>query len=226
MGFKSGRWPDWVNCLRNRNTGFTPIELLQIHDKKVNARVCPQCHVGLLEPHKENRNWHKCCICAFSKTFNEPPILYKQGKELMSVLEQATQFVSGFEGLRLHPYQNPGDRPTIGFGTTFYENGSPVTLSDPAVTAQRAEQLLEYFVNKALLKVQSLVTVPLTDNQLIALTDFQYNTGALHGSTLLAKINASDPTAADEFDKWVHEGTLVLRALVARRGQEKVLFLS
>lgn len=34
-----------------------------------------------------------------------------------------------------------GDVPTIGYGSTRYEDGTPVTLNDPPITPQRAEQL-------------------------------------------------------------------------------------
>lgn len=34
-----------------------------------------------------------------------------------------------------------GDVPTIGHGSTRYEDGTPVRMSDPAITRQRAEQL-------------------------------------------------------------------------------------
>lgn len=34
-----------------------------------------------------------------------------------------------------------GDRPTIGHGSTFYENGDPVKMTDPPITRERAEQL-------------------------------------------------------------------------------------
>lgn len=41
-----------------------------------------------------------------------------------------------------HPYvPTAGDVPTIGHGSTRYEDGTPVRLSDPPITRQRAEQL-------------------------------------------------------------------------------------
>lgn len=46
------------------------------------------------------------------------------------------------EGYSPVPYiPTKGDLPTIGHGSTRYEDGSPVTLTDPAITRQRAEQL-------------------------------------------------------------------------------------
>lgn len=41
-----------------------------------------------------------------------------------------------------HPYvPTAGDVPTIGHGSTRYEDGTPVRLSDPPITRQRAQQL-------------------------------------------------------------------------------------
>lgn len=48
----------------------------------------------------------------------------------------------GGEGLSLVPYvPTRGDVPTIGHGSTRYENGTPVRLSDPPITRERALQL-------------------------------------------------------------------------------------
>lgn len=46
-------------------------------------------------------------------------------------------------GVEVHlPYiPTQGDRPTIGHGSTRYEDGTPVTLVDPPITRERAEQL-------------------------------------------------------------------------------------
>ena len=41
-----------------------------------------------------------------------------------------------------HPYvPTKGDVPTIGNGSTRYEDGTPVRMSDQPITRQRAEQL-------------------------------------------------------------------------------------
>lgn len=45
----------------------------------------------------------------------------------------------GFTEVAMIPTQ--GDVPTIGYGSTRYEDGTPVTLNDPPITPQRAEQL-------------------------------------------------------------------------------------
>lgn len=47
-----------------------------------------------------------------------------------------------YEGMNLAPHiPTKGDVPTIGAGSTQYEDGTPVTMSDPPITRHRAEQL-------------------------------------------------------------------------------------
>ena len=42
-----------------------------------------------------------------------------------------------------------GDVPTIGHGSTRYEDGTPVTMADPPITRQRADQLARNLNNQA-----------------------------------------------------------------------------
>lgn len=46
----------------------------------------------------------------------------------------------GFTTTPVIPVQ--GDRPTIGFGSTFYEDGRPVKMGDPAITRERAWRIV------------------------------------------------------------------------------------
>ncbi|MCH0726169.1 lysozyme, partial [Pseudomonas aeruginosa] len=46
------------------------------------------------------------------------------------------------EDFSAKPYvPTKGDVPTIGYGSTRYENGQSVKLTDPPITRQRGEQL-------------------------------------------------------------------------------------
>ena len=57
------------------------------------------------------------------------------------------------------------------------------------ITEGQAERLLKDDLDRFEKRVSSLVKVPLTDNQFSALVSFDFNTGALHSSTLLKKLN-------------------------------------
>jgi lysozyme len=133
-----------------------------------------------------------------------------------------------FEGLFLKPYLCPANVATIGFGSTRYANGTRVTLSDPAITKQRAEELLMHELRSVQPRVLSLCPV-LKDwgpGAIAAILDFAFNlgTGNLQSSTLRKKINANDPEAAkQELRKWVRGGGRVLPGLVSRRAAEAAL---
>lgn len=129
------------------------------------------------------------------------------------------------EGLRLTSYVCPAGKPTIGWGHTY-----GVKLGR-TISEAEAEVLLDHDYQQAEDDVLELVTVPLTDNQLGALTSFVFNLGQgnFNKSTLLRKINASDFVgAAAEFDKWVYATVngvkTKLNGLVVRRKLERSLF--
>lgn len=133
-----------------------------------------------------------------------------------------------FEGLYLKPYMCPANVPTIGYGSTAYENGVRVTLADPAVTKERAEQLLQHDLKTIYPHVVRLCpTLPaLGPGPVAAILDFTYNLGAgrLRASTLRKKIEAGDLDAARlELEKWVRGGGKVLPGLVKRRKAEALL---
>lgn len=140
--------------------------------------------------------------------------------------------VKSFEGLRLKPYLDSVKVPTIGYGTTYYEDGKKVTLNDPEITEARAEQLFAVHLDTFAASVEKLVQVPLTDNQFGAICSFVYNlgSGAFAKSTLLKKLNAKDYAgAAEQFEVWNKErvnGVLTpSKGLTRRRQAEKALFL-
>lgn len=131
-------------------------------------------------------------------------------------------------GPNLRPYLCPARKPTIGYGCTEYEDGTRVTMQDPAITAERAEALLAVLVRKFSQGVAKLVKVHLQQGEFDALVDFAFNLGIgnLANSTLLEKLNEGDRQgAADEFPKWCHANGKTLGGLVKRRAAERDLFL-
>jgi len=134
-----------------------------------------------------------------------------------------------FEGCRLEAYLCPASVPTIGYGSTYYEDGRPVKIGD-AITQERADQLFEAIAEDFAKRVRSLLKVGLNENQFSALVSFTYNVGVanLKKSTLLKKvnINPSDPTITDEFLKWNKAGGKVLAGLTRRREEEAKLYFT
>jgi lysozyme len=122
----------------------------------------------------------------------------------------------------------PAAVPTIGVGSTFYEDGTRVTLKDAPITRERAMELLEHELLQCLPRVQRLCPGLADWGEVAtgAVLDFAFNcgTGALAGSTLRKRINADDvPGARVELMKWVRGGGRVLPGLVKRRAAEAAL---
>ena len=129
-----------------------------------------------------------------------------------------------YEGLRLHPYRDTTGTPTIGFGSTFYENGKQVTMDDSSITEPRAIELLNHHLTKFATSLKSLIMKRLNENQFGAVVSFAYNVGVgnFKNSTLLKKINQNpnDATIEDEFLKYVFSKGKKLNGLVKRRQSE------
>ena len=144
-------------------------------------------------------------------------------------MNKGIPIIRKFEGLKLRAYLCPADVWTIGYGNTFYENGSKVQEGEK-ITLDRADKLLFFMVQKFEAEVKKLVKSSINDNQLGALTSFAFNVGAgnLAKSTLLKKVNANpnDVTIRDEFMRWTKAGGKVLNGLVTRRKAEADLYFS
>lgn len=144
-------------------------------------------------------------------------------------VEVAAALARRFEGCYLTPYLCPAGVATIGYGATYYEDGTRVQLTDPPITRERAEALLLWMVRAkylpAVLKLCPRLWLESPD-RLAALIDFTFNLGAgnLQASTLRRKVNAGEWGAVPaELRKWVKGGGKVLRGLVLRREAEAAL---
>jgi lysozyme len=136
--------------------------------------------------------------------------------------------IKRFETFQAKPYLCPGGLPTVGYGSTFYEDSARVRLSDPAITMERADSLLHHAVRQFETSVDSLTRDDITQNQFDALVSFCFNVGPenLKTSTLLRKINAdpNDQTIRNEFAKWTRAKGKKLAGLVKRREAEWKLY--
>lgn len=148
----------------------------------------------------------------------------------MEISDKGLNLIKKFEGFSSTPYLCPAHIPTIGYGNTFYEDGTKVALDDEPISEERATELLKYIADKTFSAfVNRTVDVELNQNQFDALVSFAYNlgNGSLESSTLLKKLNAGDyDGAADEFIRWNKAGGKILTGLTKRRTEERELFLS
>lgn len=116
----------------------------------------------------------------------------------------------------------PGDVPTIGHGTTRYEDGSAVKLGD-RVTPERAQVLLRNDASKLERAVKRCAPVPMYQHEYDAFVSLTYNIGegAFCKSTLARKLNAGDYAGAcREILKWDKFQGKPLRGLTLRRQKE------
>ena len=145
----------------------------------------------------------------------------------MKLNKAGADLIKEFEGCKLKAYQCSAKKWTIGYGNTFFEDGTPVVAGN-AITQQKAEQLFEIIANDFSAKVAKLVTSNVTDNQFASLVSFAYNCGIvnLQKSTLLKKVNANhnDLSIRAEFMKWNKAGGKVLAGLTRRREAEANLY--
>lgn len=138
----------------------------------------------------------------------------------MTPEELAAAVARQFEGFYPRPYLCPAGVPTIGYGATFYEDGARVTLQDPPITRERAEQLLAWHLRRRFLPAaMRLCPGANTAGRLAALVDFAFNLGEgnLRASTLRRKVNAGEwKDVPAQHMRWNKAGGRVLRGLTRR----------
>lgn len=145
----------------------------------------------------------------------------------MKIGTEGINLIKEFEKCKLKAYLDSRNIPTIGWGNTFYEDGSKVKMGE-TITQERADELFVNILKDFEEKLNSLVTSILNQNQFDAIMTFVYNIGqeAFSISTILKKINLNpnDPTIALEFMRWNKSAGRVLNGLTRRRQQEASLY--
>lgn len=154
----------------------------------------------------------------------------QQTSKINEISVRGINFIKRKEGLYLKAYICPGGRTTIGWGSTFYEDGKPIKLRD-TISVERAEALLMHEL-KLIQVVLNSYNLELNQNQYDALISFIFNVGisSFRRSTLLKHLQLKDyNSASKEFIKWnkvVRRGKKVpLKGLTIRRQEETNIFL-
>jgi len=139
----------------------------------------------------------------------------------------AAAFIGDKEGLALAAYQDGARVWTICRGHT--EGVRPGQTATPA----ECERLFASDLGQALAEIDRIVTVPMSEPRRAAIASFcAYNLGLAKcaRSTFIRRLNAGDPTACDEIERWVYVGgqdcrdpAANCRGIVTRRQQEAAL---
>ena len=144
----------------------------------------------------------------------------------MKTSDKGVALIKAHEGKRLSSYRCPGGVWTVGYGHTTAA-GHPTVVPGMRITEREAEDILKRDLSRFEDRVNKLVKVPLTQGQFDALVSFDFNTGALHSSSLLKKLNAGEHSRVPaQLMRWTKGGGRELPGLVRRRRDEAELWRS
>lgn len=138
---------------------------------------------------------------------------------IMQIDKAGLEFIESLEGFRAKPYKCSAGVWTIGIGSTMID-GKPVTANTPAITRDKALELLREYVDRVC--APRLAEYRLNQNQYNAMCSFQYNIGgkAFDDSTVRKLLGlgmfSGVPTA---MMMWVKPAELI-----GRRTKERQLF--
>ena len=141
----------------------------------------------------------------------------------MKTSRTAITLMEELEGFRSTLYKDAGGKATVGFGH-LVKPGESFTR----ITFKEGEDLLARDLQAVENAINSLVAVPLTQNQFDALASLVFNIGSgnFAKSTLLKRLNVRKYSeAAEQFTRWVMVNGKPLPGLVRRRKIERALFL-
>lgn len=134
--------------------------------------------------------------------------------------------IKKFEGLFLKSYLCPAGVPTIGYGSTMWNDSKKVKIGE-VITLEGAEKLLMWELEKKSVCLQKL---NLNQNQFDSLLSFIYNVGvgAFTKSTLLKiiKVNPNDVKVREQLMRWVNKSSSFEKGLTRRRTAEANLYFT
>ena len=153
----------------------------------------------------------------------------------MKTSDKGLRLIQEFESFEAKPYLDSAKVWTIGYGSTYYPNGEPVTGRDKPITREYAETIqrhviatdFEPVINDLLEK--EIASGFITQNMYDAILSLTYNIGVngFKKSSVLRLLKQGDKrNAGNAFLLWNMAGGKVLRGLVRRRERERKLFLS
>lgn len=151
----------------------------------------------------------------------------------MSLSDKGFEMLAVFEGFRSKPYLDSVGVPTIGYGNTYYLDGTKVKMSDPPISKDNAKILKMAVINKdfapavnRLLETQ-IKAGQISQNMFDSLISLAYNigVGALATSSVIRHLkNGNKNKAGEAFLLWRNAGGKPI--LLKRRQKEMAVFLA
>lgn len=156
------------------------------------------------------------------------------------VTDRLVELVKHYESFEPKAYWDAhGSVWTIGYGNTYYKDGSRVKRGDE-ISIEQATLLLTQVLNNCIAQIKNRNEASLSANHVVALASFLYNTGPGAKSVkdgLFALRNDGRPStlwrmtqrgefglAAVQFDLWVNSSGKKLKGLQRRRRAERYIF--
>jgi lysozyme len=138
--------------------------------------------------------------------------------------KKGIDLIKKYEGCQLKAYKCPAGLWTIGYGNTFYEDGSKVKEGD-VISQDRAEKLLLNLLPKFANIVNKKIKVEINQNQFDALVSHTWNSGGSDGLFNLINKKATEAEIRNWFEtKYITANGKVLKGLVDRRKTESNLY--
>jgi len=143
----------------------------------------------------------------------------------MKTSQHGIDLIKLFEGCKLKSYKCPANVWTIGYGNTFYLDGSKVLMGQK-ISQVEADMLLLKLLPKYEATVIKNIKVTVTQNQFDALVSFCWNCGSSQALFRLVNQKATDEVI---YDWWINHyvtgGGKLLQGLINRRRKEADLFI-
>lgn len=134
-----------------------------------------------------------------------------------------SDLIKKYEGCKLQSYICPAGVPTIGWGNTFYKDGSKVKLGQ-TITQQQADELLDWYIKENVLPIFNELSSTLNDSQKQAICSliYNWNIAGFKSSKLFQAIKSND--MINIYKEWDYGVKNNLLGLFKRRSEELYLY--
>jgi lysozyme len=147
-----------------------------------------------------------------------------------TISDKGLELIIKFEDFIKFPYKDPNGYRAIGYGNTYWEDGTVIPHKKITITQERAVELLKMTLKHYEKYVNTAATPLLNQNQFDALVSFCYDEGvqALRHSRLLKRVNKDkfDPEIVKEFYKFQKINNYKHAKKTLRRQMEIDLYFS